>query len=142
MCTLRDIRGAGGYKGDMVVIAHPELECYAPFVELCAELGVTALYWPFINVYAILHQVMSLNKIFQYQKLHIFNTYFRAWKKVLYIDAGTRVFHDINFYFGMSRPNVILAHTYSYPEYRVTLANSFNPKHLPEVYAELEKNIM
>lgn len=140
MITLREIRGTGGWRGDIVVLAHPELKYHNLFVELCAELQVVALYWPFINIVEIIPKVMSLNKIFQYQKLHIFNTYFKAWKKVLYIDAGTRVFHDINFYFGMSRPNVILAHTYSYPEYKTTIENSFSKTHLPEVYAELEKN--
>jgi hypothetical protein len=139
MITMREIRGAGGWGGDMVVLAHPELECYEPFVELCAELRVIALYWPFINVYEILPKVMSLDKIFQYQKLHIFNTYFSAWKKMLYIDAGTRIFHDINFYFGMSRPNVILAHSYSYPEYKTIMGHSFSPTHIPQLYEDIKQ---
>jgi hypothetical protein len=139
MITMREIRGAGCYSGDIVVIAHPELEVYEPFTSLCINLNITPLYWPFINVNEIIPKVMSTSKFFQYQKLHIFNKFFRAWKKVLYIDAGTRVFHDINFYFDMSRPNVILAHTYSYPEYKTTLGNSFSPTHIPELYDELSK---
>ncbi len=140
LITMREIRTAGNYKGDAVVIAHQELEAYEPFTSLCVELNIMPLYWPFINIYSIIPKLMSTQKIFQYQKLHIFNVFFKQWKKVLYLDAGTRIFHDFNFYFDMSLPNVIHAHTYSYPEYRSTLGNSFSKTFNPPMFEDIAKN--
>ncbi len=139
LTTMREIRGAGNYKGDAVVIAHQELECYQPFTSLCAELNITPLYWPFINIYSIIPRLMTTQKIFQYQKLHVFNTYFKQWKKVLYLDAGTRIFHDFNFYFDMTLPNIIFAHTYCYPEHRWTLENAFYKELDPALFEDVAK---
>jgi len=34
-------------------------------------------------------------KLFQYHKLHLFNTFFKQWKYIFYIDCGTHILSNI-----------------------------------------------
>ena len=50
----------------------------------------------------------EIDKINQWDKLHAFDSYFLRWNRIIYVDAGTRVFHPINCLLEIDYKNSIL----------------------------------
>ncbi len=64
-------------------------------------------------------------KKFQYHKLHLFNTFFKQWKKIFYIDAGMNVFSSIQPIIDVFKEGKFLAHSDAYPAYTYGLEAQF-----------------
>lgn len=64
-------------------------------------------------------------KIFQYHKFHLFNTFFKQWNYIFYIDSGTSVYGPITPIINIKKTNKILAHSDAYPEYKWDLSTQF-----------------
>jgi hypothetical protein len=148
--TVWECRNIGKYLGDIVIISHPELQENTGYIQTCASLRATPVFLPLIDIRDILAKIherpfqhsidgRETTKTFQWQKLQIFNTYFKKWKKLFYVDAGMKIIQDINIFFTCIKPNSMLAHCDGYPEYQWTLGDKFDKHSRPEVYAELEK---
>ena len=145
--TVWECRNIGKYFGDIVLISHPELQENAGYIQSCASLRATPVFFPLIDLKHILAKIQEcplndtdgreLKKTFQWQKIHIFNTYFKKWKTLFYIDAGMRIIQDINIFFTFPRPTSILAHCDTYPVYDLCIMNQFNRTARPELFAEL-----
>jgi hypothetical protein len=56
------------------------------------------------------------------------------------MDAGMHVFGDINIFFDLIRPHLVLAHCDDFPEYTTKLAGQFNRLSYPDVFTELAVN--
>lgn len=131
--TIRDCRTIGNYTGDIVVLVEKESEEFADSLE---QFGAILRNYKPIDVSPIVSSILAtpfsntdgreLKKLIQWQKLHVFDTYFKQWKKIFYMDAGMHVMGDINIFFEVIRPNTVLAHCDDYPEYKTTLADQFD----------------
>lgn len=77
------------------------------------------------------------NKLFQFHKLHLFNTYFKQWDYIFYIDCGVSIFSDIQPMLNELTPNTLLAHSDAYPTYQWKLHMQFD-KHQKEYYDRLQ----
>jgi lipopolysaccharide biosynthesis glycosyltransferase len=82
--------------------------------------------------------------MFQYFKFNIFNTYFKQWDSVLYIDVGMHIINPIQRFFDLDIKGRLLANSDSQPSFEWTLANQFDlnseySKNLIEHY-DLNKN--
>jgi hypothetical protein len=64
-------------------------------------------------------------KIFQYHKFHLFNTFFKQWNYIFYLDCGLTIFYDINPIINERTPNKLLAHSDAFPKYEWKLHNQF-----------------
>lgn len=51
----------------------------------------------------------ELNKLNQWEKLHVFDNYFSKWKRIVYLDAGLRVLDDVKYVLELNYKNSILA---------------------------------
>jgi hypothetical protein len=51
----------------------------------------------------------EINKLHQWEKLHIFDEYFTQWSRVVYLDAGLRVLEDVKFLLEIPYKNKIVA---------------------------------
>ena len=51
----------------------------------------------------------ELTKLNQWEKLHIFDTYFKKWKRVIFLDAGLRILDDVKYLLELDYKNKILA---------------------------------
>jgi hypothetical protein len=80
----------------------------------------------FLDFQATLNRSENQKKIFQYHKLHVFNTYFKQWKYVLYLDSGFNIYSDVKPILDCRQPNTILAHSDAYPIYEWKLAVQFD----------------
>ena len=52
---------------------------------------------------------------FQYHKFNIFNTFFKQWKFIFYIDSGATVLNSIDIMFNAKRSGKFCAHSDAYP---------------------------
>jgi hypothetical protein len=69
---------------------------------------------------------VAKSKIFQYAKLHLFNSFMKCWNHVLYIDANMTIDGDINRFFEIECDNKTLyAHCNGYPTYEWKLKGQF-----------------
>ena len=66
-----------------------------------------------------------ITKKFQWHKLHLFNTYFKQWNYVFYIDCGMTIFSDISPMLNERKENILLAHSDAYPTYEWKLSCQF-----------------
>lgn len=51
----------------------------------------------------------EINKLIQWEKLHIFDDYFSQWARVVFLDAGLRLFDDVKYLLEIDYKNKILA---------------------------------
>jgi hypothetical protein len=79
----------------------------------------------------------ELNKIFQWHKIHIFDVYFKQWKKCFYIDVGMYIFKSIDKFLNLDCKNKLLAHSDSYPKYEWKLEIQFDSIIFKNLYKEL-----
>ena len=75
-------------------------------------------------------------KLFQYHKLYLFDSFFKQWKYIFYLDCGIHIFSDITPIINEKKENTILAHSDAYPTYERNLHNQFD-KTNTEFYTKL-----
>ncbi len=67
----------------------------------------------------------NMSKKFQWHKLHLFNTYFKQWDYVFYLDCGITIFSDITPILNEVEEGTLLAHSDAYPTYEWKLHTQF-----------------
>lgn len=78
----------------------------------------------------------NITKKFQWHKLHLFNTYFKQWDYIFYLDCGMNIFSDITPMINEAMPNTLLAHSDAYPTYERKLSCQFDNTNI-EYYSKL-----
>jgi hypothetical protein len=76
-------------------------------------------------------------KIFQYHKFYMFDTFFKQWEYVFYLDSGISVFSSLKPILDSSKPNKFLAHSDAYPDYQWKLSTQFVSNN--EIYTKLSQ---
>jgi len=75
-------------------------------------------------------------KKFQFHKFHLFNTFFKQWNYIFYLDCGISIFSDVSPIISEITENTLLAHSDGYPTYEWKLCNQFD-KDNEEYFAKL-----
>ena len=60
-----------------------------------------------------------------FNKFYLFNTYFKQFKYILYLDTGVKIYRPIWDMFSLIRKNKILAHHDDFPKYHWALSDKF-----------------
>jgi hypothetical protein len=100
--TIIDVRTRGNWKGDIVLITVD----YNASNDFLTFYNVTSFPVQHIDTSYLLAQYQQCPirptdddrqylKLVQWDKFYVFHTFFRKWKKVIYLDAGLRVLDDI-----------------------------------------------
>lgn len=102
-------------KNNNIVIKHfPNIQFSSEFLDIQKKI-VRPPHW--------------FQKRFQFHKLHLFNTFFKQWDSIFYLDCGISIFSDvspiINEINGKNE-NTLLAHSDAYPNYEWKLYNQFD----------------
>jgi hypothetical protein len=69
-------------------------------------------------------------KLFQYHKLHLFDSFFKQWNYIFYLDCGLTIFDDISSLINERKPNKLLAHSDAFPTYICKLHNQFDKNNI------------
>ena len=142
--TINQIREVGKYEDDIVLLIGNDLKDEKLSID-----NVIIKYFPDIDRRSIneilRYKPVSLDgrefsKSFQWHKIHIFDIYFKQWKKCLYMDAGMHIFNPIDKIVDLDCKNKLLAHSDAYPVFEWKLKIQFDDKQFPELYEELYSN--
>ena len=112
--TIIDIRTRGRWNGEIVLIVI-DFEPNKNFVDF---YNLTLVKFPLIDKTNLINKIKKnftnsdgreLNKLNQWEKLHVFDVYFMKWDRVIYMDAGMRVFDSLEYLLNLDYTNKILA---------------------------------
>lgn len=78
-------------------------------------------------------------KLFQYHKFYCFDSYFKQWDTIFYLDSGINIYRDIRPMLDVKKPNTLLAHSDAYPTYEWKLSGQFN-SNFPALFSELKSS--
>jgi hypothetical protein len=122
--TINDLRTIGNWHGDIVLIT----------IDFDLEYGYKSQYqiiekrFSLIDKTELLKEIgpngfsnsdkRELNKLNQWEKLHVFDDYFLQWEKVVFLDAGLRVLDDVKYVLELDYHNSILAPNDASPNFK------------------------
>jgi hypothetical protein len=121
--TIKDLRNRGNWHG-VVVLVTIDFDLTEDF-----KNKYDVIEWKFASIDKthLLNKIGSgfsnsdkreINKLNQWEKLHIFDEYFTAWPRVVFLDAGLRVLDDVRHLLELDFKDAILAPDDSAPYYR------------------------
>lgn len=114
MRTIRDLRTTGTWLGTIVLITI-DVQLNNDIKEL---YNITDVSFPLIDKTHLLNQIKGgfpdgdgreNHKLNQWEKLHVFDEYFKKWDRVVFLDAGLRVLDSVNYLLELDYKNSILA---------------------------------
>ena len=113
--TIIDVRSKGNWNGS-IVLATIDFDLNTNFKDF---YNITEVKFAQIDKKELLKNIgpqgftnsdkRELNKLNQWEKLHIFDTYFKKWERVIFLDAGLRVLDDVKYLLELDYKNKILA---------------------------------
>lgn len=134
--TLNGIR-ASGYTQDVCVVIGDDLKDHSALNHpLLANPRTCVKHFSDISFdEKFLNSFQSIDrpahwkeKIFQYHKLHLFDTCFKQWDFIFYIDAGAHILGSIQPIIDVRKKGKILAHSDAYHTYTWRLRDQFDSK--------------
>jgi hypothetical protein len=122
--TINDLKTIGNWRGDIVLITIDfELEENYKITQNIIEQQFSP-----IDKLQLLHEIgpngfsnsdkREIHKLNQWEKLHVFDDYFKKWERVVFLDAGLRVLDDVKYLLEMDYRNCILAPNDASPNFR------------------------
>jgi hypothetical protein len=133
--TLVQIRQAS-YRGDVCLVIGDDLKESDKLTHPLLK-NVVIKHFPDITFseefletfYSIKRDQFWRDKKFQYHKLHLFNSFFKQWEYIFYIDSGIKIFDKIQPIIDTKKEGKLLAHSDAYHEYIWKLHNQFDMSH-------------
>ena len=134
MNTCNQLITKGKYNGNICLVVGDDLKNDALLDCDFIKNNVITKYFPniqFSNDFLVVNNNIAtdgrnLSKKFQWHKLHLFNTFFKQWNFIFYIDCGMNIFSDISPMINEATENTLLAHSDAYPTYEWKLHNQFD----------------
>jgi hypothetical protein len=114
--TIIDVRTRGQWKGDLVLVtigfdASPNfLDYYGVTGKRFESIDTTQLVQQY-EKYPLqtVEDKRHIYKLAQWNKLHVFDPWFARWKRIVFLDAGLRVFDSIHYLLEVPWEGKILA---------------------------------
>ena len=97
--TIQDVRNIGKWGGNIQLIT---LDFDMP----PNDYDIVELKFPKIDTSRLVQRIgagfshsdgRELTKLYQWEKLHVFDEHFKQWSRVIFLDAGLRVFDSIEY---------------------------------------------
>ena len=143
--TIKLIRDIGKWTGDLVFVYGDDITIKN--IQEIQKYCIIPKYFPDLDLKEVIDKLnqkpykgldFKLRKMFCFHKFYLFDTYFKNWNKVFYIDCGMKIYNPIQPLFDTMCKNNLLANSDAQPTHKWKLSCQFNSKSYPEVYKELE----
>lgn len=144
--TYSGLINKGKYTGDVCLIVLEPLYSSELMDEFRAKNPsvIVQCFYPILFPQSFHDSQISLNrekhwndKMFQFNKLYLFHSYFKYWDYVLYLDCGITIYREVAPLLACASPNTLYAHSNEYPYFANTLKCQFDSTFSP--FSELEK---
>jgi hypothetical protein len=114
--TIIDLRSKGNWKGPIVLVTI-DFDLNSNFKDF---YNIIEVKFPSIDKTHLLANIgndgfndttdkREINKLNQWEKLHIFDNYFTKWERVVFLDAGLRVLDDVKYLLELDYKNRLIA---------------------------------
>jgi hypothetical protein len=131
--TCNQLLTNGNYKGDICLVIGDDLLDHHFSFDDSIKNKIIIKHFPNITFSKEFIEInnnintdgRNITKKFQWHKLHLFNTFFKRWDYIFYIDCGMTIFSDISPLLNEITENTLLAHSDAYPTYERKLHNQF-----------------
>jgi hypothetical protein len=102
--TIKDIRGVGQWTGDLVLITVG----FTLDEEIKRKYSIKTVSFPRIDTDSLLSYFRAnpftvptcdgreFKKCTQWEKLHVFDTFFCQWERIVFVDAGLRLLDGVD----------------------------------------------
>ena len=91
--------------------------------------------WVDVNKSLVTTNGGNITKTFQWHKLYLFNTWFRKWDFMFYIDCGITIFSDVTPILNLKTQGKLMAHSDAFPTYEWKLGCQF--ENMDPYYADM-----
>ena len=147
--TIQELRDNGKWTGDIVLIAVDFEPCLSDvIVYTTTHINTDGLLESF-RKYPIrpMPDNRHFGKLYQWDKLQVFQSFFRRWERVVFLDAGIRVFDSVQPLLDLEWKGKLLAPDDSDPydngnRFHVQLDMLANPVVTEQLLAEYSKEIL
>lgn len=143
--TIGDIRSVGRYWGDLVLITIG----FIPPANFVNYYQVQVRNFPHIETSKLVSQLRErpftrgdrreTTKLAQWNKLYLFDSYFSRWNRVIFCDAGYRIFDSLQYYLDVPWEGHITALDDSHPEGVKRFESQLELQARPDKIRELEQ---
>lgn len=142
--TIIDIREKGDWKGTIVLIAVD----FVPTKDFCSLYNIEIAQFPKIPTDELIeiykkkplsiptHDNREFNKVTQWEKLHVFDTYFKKWKRVMFVDAGLRILDSLDNFLSLDYKDKFLALDDTWNDKQKGFSCQLERKNSPETLKE------
>lgn len=146
--TCNSLITTGNYKGNICLVIGNDLNNDILLEnDFIKKNNIIIKYFPDIEFTDYFYKInnttktdgRNVTKKFQWHKMHIFNTFFKKWQFIFYIDCGINIHSDILPMLQLVQKNKLLAHSDAYPTYEWKLHTQFD-KTNTEIFIKLMKN--
>jgi hypothetical protein len=114
--TIIDLRSKGNWNGQIVLVTI-DFDLNSNFKDF---YNIIEVKFPSIDKTHLLANIgengfndttdkREINKLNQWEKLHIFDDYFTKWERVVFLDAGLRVLDDVKYLLELDYKNRLIA---------------------------------
>jgi hypothetical protein len=143
--TCNQLIDNGKYKGNICLVIGDDLHNNELLnCDIIKNNNIIVKYFPnisFSNNFLDIQRKMNrpshwFQKLFQFHKFHLFNTFFKQWDYIFYLDCGINIFSDISPIINEITENTLLAHSDAYPSYEWKLHNQFDKNNI-EYFSKL-----
>ena len=149
--TIIDLRSKGNWKGPIVLVTI-DFELNNNFKDF---YNITEIKFPMIDKSVLLEKIgpcgfsnsdkRELTKLNQWEKIHIFDDYFKKWERVVFLDAGLRVLDDVSHLLSLDYKDKILApidgKNYDHNKFECQLSND-KPELISSLVATFGESIL
>ena len=128
----------GKYQGDICLIIGDDLNNDVVLKhDILVKNNVIVKYFPnieftkeFLDVNNnIRSDGRNISSRFQWHKLYLFDTFFKNWDYMFYVDCGMHIFSDISPMIASRKANKLLAHYDNFPFFKDKLGSQFDETH-------------
>ena len=146
--TIKEIRGIGQWVGDIVLISVD----FTLSREICDKYRVISVQFPTIPT-ELLREHYKKNplsiptcdgreytKVVQWEKLHVFDMYFKQWERIIYVDAGLSILDNVDAFVSLDWKGRFLAPDDTWNDetkrFRCQLETTNTPDILNDLYSK------
>jgi len=122
--TIEDIRIRGQFFGDLIVMTDGLFKIDPRFI---IRMNLIVKEYPDVDVSELLEKIhqhpfrdsdgRELHKTKQWNKLYVFDVFFKQWDFVFFVDAGLRIFNRVDYFYPKIHENAIVALDDGHPEF-------------------------
>lgn len=144
---IQQIKTIGKWNHDIIFFYDNELD--KQYIDLLQRFNIIIKEFPKIDVSVpqkILNRATMLDypardKTFQYHKFYTFDTYFKQWDRILYIDCGIHIYGPLQRMFNIDPGQTLMAHNNNtYPILTWKLNHEFELRNETNIVNTLYQN--